>query len=291
MPSYHISYPKNGNLQWHLIKQFPHILKTIKAEHRLVKEIVEQENIHGIISDNRFGVWSTTIKSVYITHQLKVLSGLTTFISSYFHRKFINKFDECWIPDSPTHHLAGKLTSNNGLKIPIKYLGALSRLKYQSLPQQYDVCIILSGIEPQRSFLEKILLNEFQDFNGNICFIRGVISDVIEFENKSSFTFYNYLTTNDINKIINQSNLIIARSGYSTILDLSVLGKKAFFIPTPGQTEQEYLANNLHQQKIAAFCKQSAFTVKKLNDVVNYSGFHRHKEVLNQNLFEVFKNS
>lgn len=288
LPSYNISYPKSGNLQWHLLKQLPHILKTMKAEHRFIQEIIKNENISGIISDNRLGVRSSTIPSIYITHQLKVLSGLTTFLATYFHHKIIHQFDECWIPDAPSQNLSGKLTSYNRLKIPIKYIGAISRLKYYSLPQKYDICVLLSGLEPQRTILENILLNEFQAYEGTICFIRGVVSDADEFKSKSSITFYNYLTSKNLNNVINQSELIIARSGYSTILDLAVLGKKALFIPTPKQTEQEYLAENLYQQKIAPFCKQAEFSIHKLTDVINYTGFHHPNEIINPNLFEVF---
>ncbi|MDP3353888.1 MAG: glycosyltransferase [Flavobacteriaceae bacterium] len=288
MPSYNITYPKNGNVQWHLMKQIPHILKTIKTEHSLIQEIIQKENIDGIISDNRFGVWSESVPSVYITHQIKVLSGLTTFLSSYFHHKILHKFGECWIPDSPLQNLAGKLASKNGLKIPIKYIGSISRLKYQKLPIEYDICVLLSGPEPQRTVLENILLNEFQAYKGSICFIRGVISDTAAFKSKLPFTFFNYLTTQDLNNIINQSELIIARSGYSTILDLACLGKKAFFIPTPGQTEQEYLAKNFKLKGIAPFCKQPEFKLQKLDVLKNYSGFTVQENQINPSLFNLF---
>ncbi|MDP2089268.1 MAG: glycosyltransferase [Flavobacteriaceae bacterium] len=288
LPSYHIRYSKKGNLQWHLFKQIPRIIKTMRTEHRLVQEIIQIENIYGIISDNRFGICSKGIPSVYITHQLTVLSGITTFLSTFLHRKITNQFDECWIPDSISQNLAGKLASNNGLKIPTKHIGAISRLKHQSFPKKYDISVLLSGTEPQRTILEKILLKELNQFNGTICFIRGVVSNTEDFKNELPFTFYNYLTTADLNKVLNQSDLIIARSGYSTILDLSVLGKKAFFIPTPGQTEQEYLANHLHQQKRAPFCGQSEFTFQKLEEIKNFTGFTIQENALNPELFEVF---
>lgn len=225
---------------------------------------------------------------MYITHQLKVLSGFTTFLATYFHRKIIHNFDECWIPDTPLQNLAGKLASNYRLKIPIKYIGAISRLKFQPLTPKYDICVLLSGIEPQRTILENILLNELKAYKGTICFIRGVVSDANKLKLKKPFIFYNYLTSQEINRIINQSDLVIARSGYSTILDLASLGKKAFFIPTLGQKEQEYLAKNLKEKAVAPFCKQSEFNLQKLDDVVNYSGFTIQENQINLELFNIF---
>ena len=273
LPSYNIPYPKNGKIQWYLLKQLPYLLKTMNAEHRLVQEIILQENIYGIISDNRFGAYSKKIPSVYITHQLTVLSGFTTFLTSYFHQKIINNFNECWIPDTVLQNLAGKLTANKHIKIPIKYMGAISRLQYQSVQKIYNIGVLLSGPEPQRTLLEKKLLNELQHYKGTIIFVRGLVSETDQLKSETPFTFYNYLTSKNVNEVINQSEIIISRSGYSTILDLACLGKKAFFIPTPGQTEQEYLAKNIQIQGIAPFCKQSEFTLQKLEEINNYSGF------------------
>ncbi len=288
LPSYRIQYTTNGNLKWHLIKQLPKIIKTMRAEHRLVQEIILKENIDGLISDNRFGVWSRKIPSVYITHQLTVLSGITTFFTSFLHQKIIKKFDECWIPDTLSKRLAGKLAMHKDLKIRTKYLGIISRLHHQTAIKKYDICVLLSGPEPQRTLLEKILLKELKTYKGNVCFIRGVVSETNDFKTELPFTFYQYLTTTALNKILNQSDLIIARSGYSTILDLASLGKKAFFIPTPKQTEQIYLAINLEQQKITPFCKQATFNLQKLEKIKNYTGFTAQENVFNLDLLDVF---
>jgi len=94
------------------------------------------------------------------------------------------------------------------------------------------------------------------------------------------------LTTENLNDVINQSELIISRSGYSTILDLASLGKKAFFIPTPGQTEQEYLAKKFQLKGVAPFCKQSEFRLQKLDELQNYSGFTRQESQINPDLFK-----
>jgi len=59
---------------------------------------------------------------------------------------------------------------------------------------------------------------------------------------------YSFLSKNDREDFLNRSKLVVSRSGYSTILDLAVIGTKALMTPTPGQVEQEYLAR-YHNQK------------------------------------------
>jgi len=56
LPSYNISYGKTAaSFRWKLMAETPHILKTIKKERKRIKELVEEYNLNGIISDNRFG--------------------------------------------------------------------------------------------------------------------------------------------------------------------------------------------------------------------------------------------
>lgn len=288
LPSYHFQFPANEHLFWHLVKQLPKFVRTMCAEHRFIHKLIVDEKITGIISDNRFGVFSSKIPSVYITHQITVLSGIFTFLTSFIHRKIINRFHECWIPDSDSANLAGNLVQFRRFNINTKYLGIISRLQHKPETIKFSFCILLSGPEPQRSILERILLKELESYKGSVCFIRGVIADNSDFKSDLPFTFYDYLTTADLNVILNQSEVIIARSGYSTILDLATLGKKAF-IPTPGQKEQEYLARYLQQQQIAPFCKQSEFTIEKLTSVAHFSGFLISKNRLNALALEIFE--
>ena len=291
LPSYNIKYSKSSfHLKWKLLFSVPAVISAIKKEQKLIAEIVKNEEISGIISDNRFGVYNAAIPSVYITHQLHVLSGNTTWMTSKFHQKIISKFNECWIPDVENEpNLSGKLGHLKNNTFNTKYIGVLSRFKQQKTAIKYDLLVLLSGPEPQRTLLEKKLLTALKTYKGTILFVRGIFSNEEKPISKTNFKIENYLLSKDLEKAIQQSNLVISRSGYSTIMDLSVLEKKAFFIPTPGQFEQEYLAEILQEKQIVPFSNQQDFSLKKLAEIKNYTGFvSGFNTTLDLDLFDLF---
>ena len=288
LPSYDIKYTTGKNQKLKLVVQSPQILKASINEQKSVQQIHKQEKLSGIISDNRFGVRLASISSVYITHQIQVLSGNTTTITSRLHQKIIAKFDECWVPDNKVQILSGKLSSNEEVKFKVKYIGVLSRFKKQNLPQKYDLLIVLSGPEPQRTILEQKLLVQLKMYTKKVLLVRGIFTKNEVHSNQSNITIVNYMLSQALERAFNESKLILARSGYSTILDLSKLGKKAFFIPTPGQFEQEYLAEQLEEQKIAPYSSQEVFDLQFLDKTSDYSGFTTVGNEFNTNLFNLF---
>ncbi|WP_196886887.1 glycosyltransferase [Aureivirga sp. CE67] len=273
LPSYNITYSKNSfffNL--HLLLKAPHIWKAVQQEKKLVEEIIQKENIQGIISDNRFGVCHSSTPSVYITHQTTVFSGITTPITTFFHQNIIKKFNECWIPDDEKTRISGKL-SFSYRNLNQKFIGTLSRFQKQDIPTQNDILIILSGPEPQRTYLEEILKEKFQNTKKQVLMIRGIITK----ENQttqilSNFKIKDFLLTKELEKELNHSNLIICRAGYSSIMDLYKLNKNAILIPTPNQKEQEYLATYLQKKDLFTSIKQS-----KLKDF-DFENFKVEKE-------------
>lgn len=275
LPGYEVDYAKNKTFfKTKLLLQMPKFLETYKKEKRIVKEIVEKEKIDVLISDNRFGVYYEGKYNIYITHQLRVKSGVTTALTTKIHQNIIKKFDECWVPDTArTTNLSGELSHNIPLKTPVKYIGLLSQFKKQISLIKYDILVLLSGPEPQRSMLETILLESLQNTTKKVCFVRGVFNGKSNKKASRNLTIYNYLVAQDLQDVINKSELIVARSGYSTIMDLAVLQKKAFFIPTPGQAEQIYLAKHIEKQGIAPFAFQDDFRLDLLDLVAEYSGF------------------
>ena len=276
LPAYNVTYSKSkSSFKWRLFRQLPKIKKAILKEHLAIKKIVHDYAIEGIISDNRMGVYSSKIPSVFITHQLNVLSGMTTKLSTSLHDYYLKKFDECWVPDfENTPNLSGKLGHDFTTKLlPIKYIGALSRLEKTLIPSKFDIMVLLSGPEPQRGLLEQKLFKELADYNGNILFVKGKIEGEQRIETKQQFTIYNFMTSADLQTALNSCDLVISRSGYTTVMDLAKLGKKAFFIPTPGQFEQEYIAQNLNEQGIIPSCNQKEFSLKQLDRVKNFTGF------------------
>ncbi len=275
LPSYQIEYPTNGkDFKWKIIKNAPKMGVAIKNEKKLVKEWTLQYNLVGIISDNRLGVFNKNVPSIYITHQLNLLTGNTTWLSTKIHQFVINKFNECWVPDtSELVNLSGRLghlkQSNSG----IKYIGALSRFKKISIPKQFDLMVLLSGPEPQRTVLEVKLMNEIKCFKGAVVFIKGIVQEQQVVEQQEHVLVYNFMNALELEEAMNASNLVLCRSGYTTVMDLSKLEKKAFFIPTPGQFEQEYLARKFNAQKIAPFSNQDAFKIEMLKRTEKFSGF------------------
>lgn len=275
LPSYKITYPEGKkSLKFHFLMNSPEMARTYFRENKAINEIVEKEEISKIISDNRPGAFSKRIPSAYITHQLQVLSGGTTSFSTKIHQYFIHQFSECWIPDSGGEiNLSGRMSHGIKLKIPVRYLGIFSRIEKKDLPEKYKVTVLLSGPEPQRSILEKILLKEFRNFPEKVLFIRGKENSERIVSANKNLEIKNLLFGEELENALNESEFILARSGYSTLMDLVSIQKKAFFIPTPGQFEQHYLAERMERLRIAPFCQQKDFSIDKLEKVNNYIGF------------------
>lgn len=277
LPAYNISYPKNGELfKIKLFLKLPHIKKTMDAEKKLIEDLVKDGTIHGIISDNRMGVRSKKVPSVIITHQVNVLSGNTSYFSSKMHQKIIKKFDACWVPDvEGEHNLSGKLGHPKQIDFPLTYIGPLSRMKGKQLDKKFDYLVLLSGPEPQRTMLEVKLLNELISTDKKVLLVRGVVEAEAKTYQNDNLTIVNFLTSKDLERAINESDLVISRSGYTTLMDLAAMEKNAFFIPTPGQYEQKYLAKQLKKRGVAPYCKQENFNLNKLENVKVYKGLKK----------------
>ena len=273
-PNYHINYPKKGRyFKLKLLQSLPQIRRAMSTEKKIVKELVANGKIDAIISDNRLGVRSTHVPSVIITHQLNVLSGNTSFFSSKMHQRVIKKFDECWVPDvDESINLSGKLGHPATLNFKVKYIGPMSRMGKKDLPFTYDVLALLSGPEPQRTLLEVKILEVFSNSEKKVLLVRGVVEEAPRTFTKDNITIVNFMQSEALEQAINQSKLVVSRSGYTTIMDLAAIEKEAFFIPTPGQYEQKYLAKQLRDKGIVPSCKQEKFTLGKLEQVKVYRG-------------------
>ena len=291
LPSYNIQYAENGkNFKWKMIAQIPKIISAVRNEEKKIDSILEKHQIDGIISDNRLGVFSKKVPCVFITHQLNVLTGSSSYFTTKLHKKYILKFQQCWVPDLEGHNnLTGKLGHQSDQIKNVKYIGPLSRLHKKPLPIVYDLMVLLSGPEPQRSILEKKIISELENYDKKVVFIKGIVEkNQIKVE-KNNITFYNYMNSEELENTFNISNLILCRSGYTTIMDLAKLHKKAFFIPTPGQYEQEYLAEKFEKEGIIPTCKQEDFKIEYINRIEKYKGFTNYgKKITWKELFNLF---
>ena len=292
LPSYNIEYPKNGLFfKLKMLGNSPKMIEAILSEKKLIKKIIKEYNISGLISDNRLGVRNKKIPSVFITHQLNVMTGNTTWFTSKMHQYIIKKYDECWVPDVNTvPNLTGKLGHISQNIKAIKYIGPLSRLHKKPLEKKYDLMVILSGPEPQRTFLEEKLTQELKSYIGKIIFIKGKIEAKQIVEIQDHITHYNYMNSIELENTFNESELVLCRSGYTTVMDLAHLEKKAFFIPTPGQYEQEYLAKKYKDEGLIPYCTQENFKVEKLLEVDLYKGLKDFNTIIDWKvLFEIFE--
>jgi len=276
-PGYDPAYSKNGSMVMTMIGQLPKFVRTISAEHEFLKGIVESEKIDAVISDNRYGCWSDSVPSVLITHQSNVLMpkrfGWFSPIVRFLIGRYIRRFTFCWIPDvEGQQNLSGEMTA--GVSNRARFVGHLSRFKPRGKAEKtYDLLCIVSGPEPQRTRLEEILAGQLNAFKGRALLVRGLPSGG-KTTLKTSATVFDFLTSQQLQDAIESSELIIARSGFSTVMDLSRLGGKAVFIPTPGQTEQEYLAHQLKSKGIAFSLEQEHFDLQvAMTKAKEFSGF------------------
>jgi uncharacterized protein (TIGR00661 family) len=291
LPSYQIEYAKNGkNFKWKMIKSCPKMIQAVLDEKKIIQKWIDKHAIDGVISDNRLGVFSKKVPSVFITHQLQVMTGNTTWITTKLHQYFIKKYTECWVPDYEQNpNLTGALGHVKNACFPIKYLGPLSRLQEKPTEKIYDLMIILSGPEPQRSILEEKLKKEVLRFKGAVIFIKGIVEKEQTKEQLGHVTYYNYMNSGQLEMSFNQSEMVLCRSGYTTVMDLAKGNKKAFFIPTPGQYEQEYLAIKFQNEGLVPYASQDDFVIENLSRISDFKGLPKSNICIDwKNLFSIF---
>ncbi len=290
LSGYNPVYPTgNGSMVLKMGVQLPHFIQTINNEHDEVQAIIENEKIDVVISDNRYGCHSTKAKTIFVYHQIHLLMPRSWNwmepIVNHFNNTQIERFNECWIPANDDTLFPDLF---RGMEMfDSKFIGYLSRFKKEELPNEYDVTAVASGPSPQREIFIGQMEELFGSKSEQKCFlVRGEIDGDSVTNSIGNYTTANYLNSDSLNTLINKSRLIIARSGYSTVMDLMATGKQALFIPTPGQTEQEYVGQQLMDKGITLCCNQNeTLNFSVLNEALEkYKGFE--KEVRNENLLD-----
>jgi UDP-N-acetylglucosamine transferase subunit ALG13 len=308
IPGYEMRYKRGYLLKLGLLLRVPAILKQIRKENKWLERVVENREITAVISDNRYGLFHKKLYSVFITHQLYIQSGWGAQESvgrwplavggwidkkiMKWNYKFIGKFSVCWVPDLVENNsLSGKLSHPAILPpIPVKYIGVLSRFKKEEKKMiSNSILILISGPEPQRTEFENIFFEQLIVSTMETVVVRGLpgteLPDPIV---REGLKIYNHLPADELNKLMNISEFIIARSGYSTIMDLFTLKRNAILVPTPGQTEQEYLARYMDEKKWMLSVPQKNFN---LENVLNLYRKRKLKlpEIPESNLYQLVK--
>lgn len=264
-----IKYPRNGALLLHFALRLPSLFQAVKKENQLLRKLVREHHIDGIISDNRYGVFHKEKPSVIITHQLFIESPIFKKSLQRIIQRMILKFDECWVPDVKSeNNLSGDLSHRRTIPSKVKYIGLLSRFSLNEvvLPLKRQILVLLSGPEPQRTILEEKLKQQLLELDYTTLIVRGVVEEEQKGVSLSEkVEIINYLKSEQLRTEILTSELVICRSGYSSLMDLVSLGKKALLIPTPGQTEQEYLATSLAKKGMFSWVSQEE--VALVNDI------------------------
>lgn len=278
LPGYQPTYPASGSMMIKLALQAPKFLRAVLKENSAIEKLVDKHQIGLVISDNRYGCYSRKVPSVFITHQLNLLApagwGWLAVFANYVTHIFIKRFSECLVPDFPGSILSGRLSRAESQQL--KFIGPLSRLNKSPQTNGYDLLAIISGPEPQRTLFEQLVIREIIKSGKKTLIVRGVmgterkmIADGVE--------VVDHLNSEKLSEAMAASKMILSRSGYSTIMDLAKLGKKAIFVPTPGQTEQEYLAQRFKEMQVAYFMDQKLFSLTDaLRESENYTGFQNY---------------
>lgn len=265
---YGVHYSKKKRfLPLKILSQLPKILKAISYEHQWLLRTVQQYKIDAVIADNRYGLWHPTIPSVFITHQLLIKGQFKwlEWLMQQVNYKHINRFGRCWVPDEAgTANIAGALSHPRQLpSTPVQYIGGLSRFQLNATAQPtIDLLVLLSGPEPQRTLFEQLVLNDLEHFAGNALLLRGLPQATVPLPDRHNVVIQNHLPASGLQAVISQSKMIICRPGYTTVMDVLALQKQTIMVPTPGQTEQEYLAQHLQQQGVAVAISQDQFQLK-----------------------------
>lgn len=278
LKGYGIRYSR-GNLLLALLRKLPGIFRTIGYEQRWLRELLRKERFDCIISDNRPGLHHPQVYSVYITHQLLIRSGIGRWadrLLQLLHARYIGKFNKLWVPDVEGQpNLAGILSHPPATKTSPCYLGLLSRLQPTAPGTSCDLLILLSGPEPQRTILEKKMLQQLERYKGTVRLVRGLPrQERLTVPVPAHVEVFDHLTASQMQKAITGARLVLCRSGYTTLMDLVRLQKKAVLIPTPGQTEQEYLARHLQRQELFPFVPQKDFQLNKALELAHDFPYH-----------------
>jgi hypothetical protein len=259
IPPYDIAYSALLPLWLKLFFSWNRISGVIREEHKLLEEMISRNSIDVVISDNRFGWHSRKAYSVFITHQVFLKTPFANNFAQRINKEHILKFNELWIPDyeESARSLSGELSHGVQFHDNVKYIGPLSRLQKTTMPVTYDYLFLLSGPEPQRSIFKQALASRAKALPA----LRFALVDP---ENTKPGSKNINLMVNpgaqQLSEAICSSRKIICRSGYSSLMDLHTLGKKEMIlVPTPGQTEQEYLADYWSKHHQSAVVSQKNF--------------------------------
>jgi hypothetical protein len=289
LDGYNVWYSKNSKgFLPALMMQLPRLTQTIIEEHNWLKKAVDKFGFNGVITDNRYGLYHDKVPSVILTHQVVPQTGwgkLPDSILQSLHDRRLRSFNDCWIVDAEQGpNLAGSLSRPAILPVNAKYIGLLSQHQHTAVSEEH-LLVLLSGPEPQRGILSDLLWEQLKNYTGKIAFVEGS-DNVPQRDVPANMQYYKRLTADTLTPLLAAASMVICRSGYSTLMDLLAMNKKAIIIPTPGQAEQEYLGKYLHGQDVFYCAHQQHLDIMaSLNNAQHFP----FKKPETKNVFEQYK--
>ena len=251
----HLRYSAGKRQVWAMLKALPQLWTWSLKDQAMLAAILREEKIDRVVSDNRFGLYNKSAECIYMTHQLHIFlpRGWRWLepVVARIHARIYRRFNKVWVPDyeAVNSSLAGELSHPSSFHFlpSLTYIGPLSRfagLQKTVSTQKYQRVAVLSGLEPQRTLLEKEILARYANQSESLLIVQGLLNRPNTCIRRGKTTIVPYMEDEELASALLNADRIIARSGYSTIMDLEALGVlgKAELIPTPGQPEQEYLA-------------------------------------------------
>lgn len=284
LKGYRVSYSAHRlTLPLTIASQIPKILSAIHYEQQWLQSAVAAHRFNGIVSDNRYGLHHAQVPTAFVTHQLQIKSGSSSVADAALHKlnyRYINRFSTCWIPDhASANNLGGDLSHpRHSPSIPCHFLGPLSRFRKREATENKGLVLLLSGPEPQRTILEKKLLSQLSSYTGPVTLVRGLPQSLETLSLSKNIEVYNHLPAAQLQDLLQDAEWVVARSGYSTVMDLAAMGKKSILIPTPGQGEQEYLARHLMNKGYALCIHQEKFRLQQAIDLALSFNYHPFPE-------------
>lgn len=245
-PGYPFQFKGKGNWSWDILRHLNKLKHFLNEEQKLVQQLVHKHQATILLSDQRYGFKNKDTKNIIISHQPRLPISVWNVFAHVWNTRLLFDFDELWIPDDQNHTFAGKLSHSNHKNT--HYLGPVSRFndftKYEEFQLEY--LAIISGPEPYAS----------QFYKEVVAFLRRkkvpsaiVIPSSVMIEDKLPSFIKKHIQPDKrtLELLLQKSNIIISRCGYSTLMDLHFTGHHALLVPTPGQMEQSYLAT-LHSK-------------------------------------------
>jgi hypothetical protein len=262
------------------IAHIPQILGTWFDERRRLAQLLSEERFDLVISDHRNGLISRRVPSYYITHSPRYIAPwrdpFMEATMELFLARWFAPVHKILIPDEEESGLSGDMSHKVRFTSPEKliYLGILSSLRHRQLPENIDCFITLSGPEPQRTLLQNIIFSQLSALKSRTVIALGLPEGSAP-PAPEQIQIYPYLDRTGQEEMMNRSRLVICRSGYTTLMELAELGKRALLIPTPGQSEQLYLAKTLRQRGLFYSIRQDQLDLARdLSLATNYPGYH-----------------